>query len=734
MKRYSLPPILALILLLFVVWMWPLAGAAQQAPELPSNQAPQQADEKSLTPAPLLSPDDFASQTILHDAQAPSGADLSYLKPGFIAPGLYAARDYYNLSPNSYPIVGAHRSFYWNELEPNEGDFAWWKIDEYIAEQAAGGKKTAFGISTYNGRFGGISVPTWFSSAYPYAIVTLLGHQIPRYWHATYLEKYGNFIRALGQHFDGNPNVSWIQIGTGLYGENQPSHDDYDACLQSAGLDSVAWVTASNAITAVYTQAFHNTPVLFQFAPRYLADWERVTCSDYAAAQGAGLMHDGLVADRDKAFGSNNQCNNGAGHWDPIVKYWQTAPISFETYQFYLPTATDVYWGILNGLAKHADYLNLDKCLLNQCDENEQVIQPFAPRTENFPVFRFANRYLGKTLQTTPSVWTVLRETEYTFCPDAGNFQFWLYLDTDVAGGLTVAEWNVGAYKEGRYTRRTDSANGSRYMYFNVDDGYIYNNSPSAVITVRYLDKGTDRWQLQYHATSETYKLAGEVQKLNTNSWLTATFTLNDAKFSNFQTGGNDFRIDALTDGNEWIHMVDVRKGTTSGSAQIDLLAGANLISLPVVPGDPSLTAALSSISGLYTKAFAFVNGEWKRYIVGAPPTFNTLTTLNEKVGFWLYMASPATLTVNGTSPSSTTIPLVAGANLVGYPSSSTRPITDALSSIAGKYTKVFVYVNGEWKRYIVGAPPLFNTLTQMEPERGYWIYTSEACDWVINN
>lgn len=727
--RESLRLLIWLVLVVsLLVGVWPgLVSVRGQAGE-PQN--PEMSE--------FLSPEAeaaFRSAVVLHVSEKATGESLTYLRPGATSPGIYAARDYYHLSPSVYPLVGGHRTFYWNELEPNEGDFAWYKIHDFINQQAAEGKKAAFGISTYNGLFGGISVPGWFISAYPFAVVTCTGgHQIPKYWHDRYLEKYGNFVAALGREFNGNANLSWIQIGTGLYGENQPSPDYFDSCLQSAGLDSIIWVNTATAITTLYTNAFRTTPALFQFAPRYLADWERPTSADHAATTGAGLMHDGLVPDRDKAFGSNNACNNGAGHWDPIVKYSSSVPIAFESYQFYLPTVADVYWGILNGLAKHADYLNLDKCLLNVCDASENVVLPLQPRTDVFPLYQFANRYLGKTVQNTPSVWAALRETEYTFCPDAGNFAFWLYQDNEANGGRTVAEWNVSAYPEGRYARRTDQATGNRYMYFDVDDSYINGGMNQVVVTIRYYDSGADRWQLHYQAQSDAYKLAGEVQKTNSGSWLTATFTLDDAKFANGQIAGNDFRVDCMNDGNEWIHLVDVRKSSPTLTAYLDLVSGPNLVSVPLAPQNGALPDVLSSIGGSYTKVFSFVDNEWKRYIVGAPPAFNNLTSLNEKIGFWIYMSAPATLSIQGAAPGTVIIPLQAGVNMVGYPGATAKPVVEALSSISGKYTKIFAFINGEWKRYIVGAPPAFNNLTQMEPKIGYWIYTTEACNWVIGN
>ncbi|NLS77045.1 MAG: hypothetical protein GXY76_07285 [Chloroflexi bacterium] len=731
---------LTLIALLVVVTLaWPVSGAA--TPALQQGGA-------SL--AGLLPPESVTSAgATLHEAELGS-ADLAYLSAGAANPGIYAARDYWNLSPSTYPVVGGHKSFFWDQLEPVEGQYDWNWIYNFINDQVALGRKAAFGISTYSGDNNGtwigadgakgLAVPNWFKTGSSFAIVTCSnGHQIPKYWHTRYLEKYGAFVAALAAEFDGNPNVAWIQIGTGKDGENQPSYERYDACLQGAGLDQFLWAETSFDITDLYVQAFNTTPVLFQFAPVYLGDWQRKDCSDYAVNNGAGLMHDGLVPDREKAYGSNTTCNNLAGHWDPIVTHNMQAPIAFESYQSYLSDGSGlldnakVYWAMLNGLAKHADYINLDKCLLNVCDAQSTLLLPLQPRTELFPIYRFTNQYLGKTVQNTPSVWVALRETELAYCPDAGNFSFWLTQDNDAASGRTVAVWNVGTAVEGRYTRRTDQATGNRYMYFDIADAYIYDNVPQVEIKVTYYDLGTDRWRLQYHAQSDIYKTAGEVAKTDSRTWKTETFTITDGKFANWQTGGNDFRIDSNGDGDEYIHLVDVRK-LQAAPVQLSLSTGYNLISLPLVPSDTALTSVLAGIQGSYTKVFGFTNGQWKQYIVGAPPFVNTLTDLTEEMGYWLYMSGPATLNVAGTAPIATQVQLRAGSNLVGYPSSTPRSVPDALASIAGKYTKVYGYIGGQWKQYIVGAPPFVNSLTQLESGHGYWIYTSEACTLTITN
>ncbi len=108
-----------------------------------------------------------------------------------------------------------------------------------------------------------------------------------------------------------------------------------------------------------------------------------------------------------------------------------------------------------------------------------------------------------------------------------------------------------------------------------------------------------------------------------------------------------------------------------------------------VSPGASRRTDVLSSIEGQYDLAYAYhasdVAHPWKKYNVAAPPFLNDLTEIDETIGVWIRTTEPVTLTVSGSAPSPTDISLYTGSNPVGYPSSTTRPITEALASIDGK-------------------------------------------------
>ncbi len=156
---------------------------------------------------------------------------------------------------------------------------------------------------------------------------------------------------------------------------------------------------------------------------------------------------------------------------------------------------------------------------------------------------------------------------------------------------------------------------------------------------------------------------------------------------------------------------------------------GWNLISLPQHPANTAISDILGSISGKYSSAWAFQNGSWK-FFDPASPGFSDLSNMDAGWGYWLNMTESATLAVTGTEPSKT-MNLIAGWNLVGYNSSASQNITNALASIAGKVVSVWAYHNNSWQFYDPASPG-FSDLTTMSPGYGYWINTNGACTWTL--
>lgn len=150
-------------------------------------------------------------------------------------PGAYVGRDFRNVDPTLYPAVGGQYPFAWSDLQPQEGVFRWDLIDHWLdAEALQSGKRAAIAIATYHGRIeGGIATPSWVytpaQGGDAHAVVNCSGALIPRYWDAHYLATYNAFVQALGERYNNDPRLTWLQIGTGLYGETQPAEDRDDS-------------------------------------------------------------------------------------------------------------------------------------------------------------------------------------------------------------------------------------------------------------------------------------------------------------------------------------------------------------------------------------------------------------------------------------------------------------------------------------------------------------------------
>ena len=119
-------------------------------------------------------------------------------------------------------------------------------------------------------------------------------------------------------------------------------------------------------------------------------------------------------------------------------------------------------------------------------------------------------------------------------------------------------------------------------------------------------------------------------------------------------------------------------------------MPGWNLVSFNVHPADTTVASVLASLSGSYDLVYAWdasgahsSGGNWMKYAPSAPAYANSLTNLNETMGFWIHMTAADTLDVSGIVPVTTSVSLstnAGGWNLVAYPASVNRALPAALS------------------------------------------------------
>ena len=150
------------------------------------------------------------------------------------------------------------------------------------------------------------------------------------------------------------------------------------------------------------------------------------------------------------------------------------------------------------------------------------------------------------------------------------------------------------------------------------------------------------------------------------------------------------------------------------------LYAGWNLISLPFKPEDNSTSSVLASV-------WDNVSGPVYKYNA-ATKQFESVTTMDPGVGYFVYLTSDDYWVYNGTEKyDEMNIWLEPGLNMIGWLNCS-KSISDALSSIVGNYNYVARWNASlqEFEVYVPGAP--FNDFNTMEQGKGYFISAKEGC------
>ena len=166
-------------------------------------------------------------------------------------------------------------------------------------------------------------------------------------------------------------------------------------------------------------------------------------------------------------------------------------------------------------------------------------------------------------------------------------------------------------------------------------------------------------------------------------------------------------------------------------SATISLVEGMNLISLPLEPLNPSISSLTEQLSSCLVNVSSYVNDTYAReFYDPAQLNQNTLSTFEPGKGYWVEMACPGEMTVVG-NRTTNPILLIPGLNLVGYNNLTPFPISQALASIADKYTTVRGYEDDQWTFYDP-ADETGSTLQVLTPGRGYWIEVTEEATWVL--
>ena len=159
----------------------------------------------------------------------------------------------------------------------------------------------------------------------------------------------------------------------------------------------------------------------------------------------------------------------------------------------------------------------------------------------------------------------------------------------------------------------------------------------------------------------------------------------------------------------------------------ISLVAGWNLISLPIVPGSSMISKVLAAqiAANDFSIVWSYQNGKWSSAILSNGKLSGPLTTMQDGLGYWIYMTKADTLYLTGyiippaSAPPSYT--LAPGWNLVGFkpqPTIQSEKVGDYLYSITSRYdlNSVWVYdgSSSTWTRA--------DSNYMLEPGQAMWV------------
>ncbi len=249
-----------------------------------------------------------------------------------------------DLSNGKYPATRvSYCRWSWAELEPRKGDLQFQIIDKAIETAAARGQTLQFRTQPF---VGGISCPQWYwdtgARIDPESKRSL---KVPDHNDPLYITHWSDHIRALGERYDGHPNVESFDIAYG------------GGCGETGG--NATCLTARRLVQ-VYLDSFPGTQLLSMlgtegctYTSRHVASpvgWRADCFGDIHNTGGKGAVPDGLCWNHMQDLYPRELFDCG------VTDSWKNAPITFETcwtVPHWLNEGWDIDWILEQGLKYH---------------------------------------------------------------------------------------------------------------------------------------------------------------------------------------------------------------------------------------------------------------------------------------------------------------------------------------------------------------------------------------------
>lgn len=262
----------------------------------------------------------------------------------------------------------------WSMVEPEEGKFNWAILDTPAQRWIAKGKRVGINI-TCSENWTAYGTPEWVRKAGAKGVWYAFGQHTspvptaaawcwdPDFGDKIFLQKHENLVRKLAERYDGDPNVSYVHIGSyGLWGEGH-------TFMSSKVPDDKADKIVRKHID-LYTKHFRKTLLaISDDIVGHDKPGRHFPLTDYALSKGVSIHDDSILVQAPPR------------HWyhaEMAQEFWPTLPVILE-HEHYGGSKARGNWGSGILLLKavedyHASYMSIHWWPHIELEENRELI------------------------------------------------------------------------------------------------------------------------------------------------------------------------------------------------------------------------------------------------------------------------------------------------------------------------------------------------------------------------
>jgi hypothetical protein len=532
-------------------------------------------------------------------AGAPAGMSALYLIHDWRL-GSHSASDWRQTYPG-WPETGGWIEATWEELNPAPGVYDFSRLIEYVetAARSPHNRPTAISVMLH-GRDENEAMrladwtPAWVYDGidgHTELAGRPVGHVLqpegcdrpaamPMYDDPIWQLRLEQLVAALAGEFDDPQRYAGLQaisIGWGFEDLDEPTHDL--VCAYAAQLTPEmrqgyeAW---TGQMISTLARQFSHRRIWLTATPSRAA--RRAGQIASAGAPNLGLIIVQPAAETDIPFAPE------------LLPTAESLPIGWRLTE--PDSLAQTYWGLMGALAQGATWIDIQWAHLLTV----QTIQ----QDTGFDLLAFAQTCAGHTDDYPQNAWALFSPS---VSPAPNAFAAGLTPDIKLQDRVTtLAGHSEAASRFGNLPLQitsgwgTDASRGLNEVAFDLSAGWPA--SAPATLRIIYLDRGQDALELIYPLSGG--RLARRsVTKTDSGQWMVAEFPIREPAWDT--PGVHDLRIVNRADGDEWLHLVEIRQSVVKYGQPSDVeAAGWEIVTREQAPTavDPAATDGATPSAG----------------------------------------------------------------------------------------------------------------------------------------